>query len=54
MDDFKCLFGLHKFEVYKELDLQDVRGNTIGKTIITKCIKCGKIRKKNIITVNGY
>lgn len=54
MEDIKCLFGLHKYEVYKELDLTDVRGNIIGKIIVTKCSKCGKIHKKNIITTNGY
>lgn len=50
-NDFKCFFGQHDSEVYKEELLTDVRGNLIGRVIITKCKNCGKIKSTRIITV---
>ena len=43
-------FGLHKYEVYKEEQLIDLKGNVIGKVIINRCNNCGKIRKVEIRT----
>lgn len=52
--DLKCFFGLHNFEVYKEIPLTDVRGNAMGKIIVSRCTNCGKIKQVRVITVNGY
>lgn len=52
--DLKCLFRLHKYEVYKEEELKDVRGDIIGKVIINRCINCGKIKYTIIETVKSY
>lgn len=49
--DWKCFIGLHKHEVLKEFDLLDIRNNIVGKVIINRCIKCGKINKVIINTV---
>jgi hypothetical protein len=47
-------FGIHKYEVYKEEQLKDVKGNVIGKAIITKCTNCGKIKCTKVYTEIGY
>lgn len=39
----RCLFGLHSYEIHKEEDFTDARGNVIGKMIINRCKYCGKI-----------
>ena len=43
-----CLFGIHNYEVYKEIELCDYRNNTIGLVIISKCKDCGKIHETKI------
>lgn len=53
-NDFKCLIGLHNNEIYREEPLTDVRGNKIGKVIISICKNCGKIKTTRIITVNEH
>lgn len=50
MTNFKCLFGMHRYEVLKEVELTDVRGNVIGATIISRCNDCGKIKSTDVIT----
>lgn len=50
-DSIKCLFGLHKYEVYKEENIEDARGNVTGKTIINRCKNCGKIKENKIYLV---
>lgn len=47
----KCIFGFHKYEVYKEELLMDLRGNIIGKVIINRCVNCGKIKTYNVFMV---
>lgn len=54
LQDLKCLFKLHKYEVYKEEEYKDVRGNIIGKIIINRCSNCGKIKSIIIETVKNY
>lgn len=49
--DWKCFIGLHKYEVLREFDLLDIRNNVVGKVIVNRCIKCGKINKSIINTV---
>ncbi len=50
----KCRLGLHKYEVYKEEELTDIKGAPIGKAFISRCSNCGKIRVDKIRTVEMY
>lgn len=43
MNDIKCFFGLHKYEVIKETNIYNEYNNTIGIMYIVKCTNCGKI-----------
>ena len=47
--DFKCFFGNHKYEVYKEENVT-LAGTEIvtGKVIISRCTNCGKMKTENI------
>lgn len=49
----KC-FNLHKYEIIKEEDKTDRKGNVIGKIIISKCSNCGRIKATTIYTEEGY
>lgn len=51
MNNWKCLFGLHSFEVYKEFDYTDIRGNVIGKKIVSRCSNCGKLKVTTVNTI---
>lgn len=50
----KCFFRLHQFEVYKELELINVRKDVIGTVIVSRCAHCGKIKSTEVRTVNNY
>lgn len=50
----KCFFRLHQFEVYKELELTNVRKDVIGTVIVSRCTHCGKIKFTEVRTVNNY
>lgn len=50
----KCFFRLHQFEVYKELELTNVRKDVIGTVIVSRCTHCGKIKSIEVRTVNNY
>lgn len=52
--DFKCFIKLHKFEVYKEEELKNIKGDVIGKVIISRCSNCGKIKIDKVITGLEY
>ena len=54
IDSIKCKFGIHKYEVYKEEELTDVRRDAIGKVIISRCTICGKIHVDKVRTVENY
>lgn len=54
IDSVKYKFGLHKYEVYKEEELTDVRKDVIGKVIISRCSVCGKIHVDKVRTVENY
>ena len=47
-------FGLHKFEVFKQDEKTDPKGNVIGLVIISRCSNCGKITSKTIYTESNY
>lgn len=52
-NSIKCLFRLHNYEVYKEIDLIDVRKDVIGTIIVSRCTRCGKIKTTEIHSVNN-
>ena len=54
IDSIKCRFGIHKYEIYKEEELTDVRRDVIGKVIISRCTICGKIHVDKVRTVENY
>ena len=50
-----CKFlNLHKYEIIKEEDKLDPKGNRIGIVIISRCANCGKITHKTIYTEQNY
>ena len=53
-NSIKYLFRLHNYEVYKEIDLIDVRKDVIGTIIVSRCTRCGKIKTTEIRTVNNH
>ena len=52
--DIKCLFGLHKYEIYKDDPLTDARENILGRIIISRCSVGGKIHRDKIVTTENY
>lgn len=54
MKDLKCLFGLHKYEIHEEEFTNCPKGHVIGKTIISRCTHCGKIKYDFIPTINTH
>lgn len=44
------VFRLHKYEIIKEEDFTDMKGNVIGKVYISRCTHCGKIHRTVILT----
>lgn len=51
--NIKCMFGLHQYEVYKELELNNVRNDIIGTVIVSRCANCGKIKTSKVYTINN-
>lgn len=48
------LFNLHKYEVFKEEDRLDSKGNKIGLVIVSRCSNCGKLKHTIIYTEQGH
>lgn len=48
------IFKLHKYEILKEVDKVDARGNIIGTIIISRCTNCGKIKEDVIYTEDNH
>lgn len=45
MCNFKCLLGMHHYEVLKEEDVHLYGCDTIvGKNIVSRCADCGKVK----------
>lgn len=44
------LLGAHKYQIHKETDKLDPKGNKIGIVIVSKCVNCGKIKSNTIFT----
>lgn len=53
-DSLKCALRLHKYEVYKEFELTNIRKDVIGTVIVSRCANCGKIKSTEVRTVNNY
>ena len=52
--DLRCAFGFHKYDVYAEHEITNKMGETIQRTIVSRCSNCGKIKKDNVdLTVRG-
>ena len=53
--DFKCFIGSHKYKVYKEEPVF-LAGTEIvvGKSIISRCENCGKIKVEVIDSVSFH
>ena len=47
-------FNLHKYEIIKEENKLDPKGNVIGNILISRCTNCGKLRQTVIYTEEGY
>ena len=43
-NDFKCFVGLHKDEIYKEVEVRDKNNNAVGINVVLKCTNCGRIK----------
>lgn len=55
MKYFKCFIGVHKYDIYKEIDLNNDFQQIIVKCIISKCEFCGKIKFNTIrLSINNY
>lgn len=48
------MLNLHKYEITKEENKTDKKGNIIGKVIISRCTNCGRIKQNTIYTEEGY
>lgn len=53
-DTFKCFIGLHKYEVLKEVEVKNVRGEVEAITIISRCSNCGKLKHHVVPVLKGY
>jgi hypothetical protein len=52
--DFKCFFGLHKYEVLEKKEVTNPYNAKLGITIISRCSNCGKIIEHTVYTDNNY
>lgn len=53
-NDFKCFIGLHKDEIYKEVEVRDKNNNAVGINVVLKCTNCGHIKSIFIPTDIDY
>ena len=51
--DFKCIIGLHKYEVLENKEIKNPYNGIVGITI-SRCTNCGKIKEITIYTDNNY
>lgn len=49
-----CYFGAHRYEIIEEDDVSNISGAKVGKTIISRCKICGKIRTDYVKLINTY
>ena len=49
-----CFFGLHHYEVYKEVEVKDSTDTTVGINIVSRCTNCGKIKSTFVPTNADY
>jgi hypothetical protein len=57
-DNKRCYFGLHHYEVYKEVEVKELtgenKGSTCGINIVSRCSNCGKIKVTFVATDANY
>lgn len=46
--DFKCFIGVHKYDVFKEIDVVDGNGLKLAYIVVSRCTNCGKIKENRI------
>ena len=44
----KCLFNMHRYEVYRVLNKYNAKREIVGNVIVSRCKHCGKIKVVNI------
>ena len=44
----KCLFNMHRYEVYRVLNKYNAKREIVGNVIVSRCKHCGKIKVINI------
>lgn len=49
-----CLFGKHQYEVYKEVEMKNTRGETEAIAIVSRCKYCGKVVHHIVPTIKNY
>lgn len=53
--DFKCFFGVHKYELLDKQEVTDERNtNVIGINYISRCTNCGKIKVTFVPKVESF
>lgn len=52
--DILCFLRQHRYEVYKEEPIFNIRNEEIGKCLISRCKHCGKIKQVKVITKTDY
>lgn len=50
MNDLKCFFGFHKYEVIEKEQMINGSGNIIGTVYVLSCKNCGKLITKVVYT----
>jgi len=50
----QCYFGLHHYEIHKELEVKDSNDTTVGINIVSRCSNCGKIKVEFVATNADY
>ena len=56
VQDVKCFFGVHRYEIKDECDIKLIGTDvTVAKNIICQCKNCGKINVESVnLTSNTY
>ena len=52
--DFKCFFGLHKYEIVQQSEVKNPYGIVVGTSIVSRCTCCGKIKEDFIYTDTNH
>lgn len=50
----RCFIGLHQYEVYKEIEIKNIRGEVEAINIVSKCKNCGKLKNHIVPVLKNY